>query len=139
MLLSLFYVALVRLLGLVALRSHSESDKDLEILVLRHELAILRRQVRRPVYRASDRAFLAAVSRLFSRERWGAFLMRPETLLRWHRDLVRRKWTRPHGEGCTYPIRPLTRFSQVGAGSRVGRDPPNGGDESPPRPAPFKG
>jgi hypothetical protein len=56
MLLSLFYVALVRLLGLVALRSHSQSDKDMEILVLRHELAILRRQVRRPVYRASDRA-----------------------------------------------------------------------------------
>ncbi len=97
MLLSLFYVMLVRLLGLMALGSRSESDKDLEILVLRHELAILRRQVRRPVYRASDRVFLAAVSRLFSREKWGAFLVRPETLLRWHRDLVRRKWTRPHG------------------------------------------
>lgn len=97
MLLSFFYVMLVRLLGLVALLTRSDSDKDLEILVLRHELAILRRQVRRSVYRASDRAFLAAVSRLFSRERWGAFLVRPETLLRWHRDLVRRKWTRPHG------------------------------------------
>lgn len=71
MLLSLFYVMLARLLGLVALGTRSESDKDLEILVLRHELAILRRQVRRPVHRASDRVFLAAVSRLFSRERWG--------------------------------------------------------------------
>ena len=61
-----------------------------------HQVAILRRQVKRPVYRASDRAFLAAVSRTLRREAWDAFLVRPETLLRWHRRLVARKWTAPH-------------------------------------------
>jgi putative transposase len=60
------------------------------------QLTVLRRQVKRPVYRASDRAFLAASSRLLRREAWGAFLVRRETLLRWHRQLVRRKWTSPH-------------------------------------------
>jgi len=94
--LSFFYVVLVQLLGLVALRRRSDAERDAEIMALRHELAILRRQVKRPVYRASDRAFLAAASRLLPREKWRAFLVRPETLLRWHRDLVRRKWTRPH-------------------------------------------
>ena len=53
-------------------------------------------QVKRPVYRRRDRALLAAASRILPRERWGAFLVRPETLLRWHRSLVARKWTRPH-------------------------------------------
>ncbi len=52
--------------------------------------------MKRPVYRASDRAFLAAASRVIRREAWGTFLVQPETLLRWHCQLVRRKWTRPH-------------------------------------------
>jgi putative transposase len=52
--------------------------------------------VKRPIYRASDKAFLAAASRVLRREAWSAFVVRPETLLRWHRQLVRRKWTRPH-------------------------------------------
>ena len=60
------------------------------------QVAILRRQVKRPIYRASDRAFLAAASRILRRDSWSAFLVRLETLLRWHRQLVRRKWTRPH-------------------------------------------
>jgi putative transposase len=59
-------------------------------------LGILRRQVKRPVYRASDKAFLAAASRILRREAWDAFLVRPEALLRWHRRLVAKKWTRPH-------------------------------------------
>jgi transposase InsO family protein len=96
MLLSFLYVALQRLLALLALRRTNEADKDLEILVLRHQVAVLRRQVKRPIFRATDRAFLAAASQVLSRERWGAFLVRPETLLRWHRRLVARKWTRPH-------------------------------------------
>ena len=75
------------------------AEAEIEIAVLRHQLTVLRRQVKRPVYRASDRAFLAASSRLLRREAWGAFLVRPETLLRWHRQLVRRKWTRPHPPG----------------------------------------
>jgi putative transposase len=72
------------------------AEADLEIVVLRHQLAVLRRQVKRPVYRRTDRAFLAAASRLLPSKLWRSFLVRPETLLRWHRDLVARKWTKPH-------------------------------------------
>jgi len=54
---------------------------------------VLRRQVHRPALRPADRAFLAAAARLLPRERWGSFLVTPQTLLRWHRELVRRKWT----------------------------------------------
>jgi len=96
MLQSFLYVAIRRLLELVVLGRRSDADKDLEIVVLRHEVAVLRRQVKRPVFRASDRAFLAAASRTLSRDRWNAFVIRPDTLLRWHRRLMARKWTKPH-------------------------------------------
>ncbi len=61
----------------------------------RHQLAVLRRQVARPRYSPTDRALLASLARLLSRERWGVFLVTPATLLRWHRDLVARSWTFP--------------------------------------------
>jgi putative transposase len=96
MLASLLYVVLRRLLTLVSREHRSEDAAQIEILVLRHQLQVLRRQVKRPVYRHWDRALLAAASRILPRKRWGAFLVRPETLLRWHRSLVARKWTRPH-------------------------------------------
>jgi putative transposase len=96
MVFSFLYVVLQRLLELFALRRKAEADKDLEIVVLRHQLVVLRRQVKRPVFRPADRAFMAAASRVLSRDRWRSFLVRPETLLRWHRQLVARKWTRPH-------------------------------------------
>lgn len=85
-----------RLLTLVAPNHRSDQAAQIEILVLRHQLGVLRRQVKRPVYRNGDRALLAAASRILPKEHWGAFLVRPETLLRWHRSLVARKWTRPH-------------------------------------------
>src|SRR5881396_425359 len=62
-------------------------------VVLRHELGILRRQISRPRFRRRDRMFLAAASRLLERSSWRSFLVTPQTLLRWHRELVRRKWT----------------------------------------------
>jgi putative transposase len=83
MLASLLYLVLRRLLTLVAPNHRSDDAAQIEILVLRHQLGILRRQVKRPIYRRCDRALLAAASRILPRERWGAFLVRPETLLRW--------------------------------------------------------
>ena len=96
MLASLLYLVLRRLLSLVAPNRRSDQVAQIEILVLRHQLEVLRRQVKRPVYRCRDRALLTAASRILPKERWGAFLVRPETLLGWHRSLVARKWTRPH-------------------------------------------
>ena len=68
-------------------------DKDVELVVLRHQVRILERQLHRRVrYRPADRALLAALSRLLPRERWQAFLVTPATLLRWRREAGRRKW-----------------------------------------------
>ena len=93
MLLSVVYVALQRILQLVSLLFRSADSKELEIVVLRHELAILRRQVHRPTFRPADRWFLAAASRLLPRVKWSVFLVTPATLLRWHRWMVAKRWT----------------------------------------------
>jgi putative transposase len=87
------YLALRCLLQIVLLRPRSEGFKELEIVVLRHELSVLRRQAGRPQLQPSDRLLLAATSRLLPRSRWGSFLVTPATLLRWHRRLVARRWT----------------------------------------------
>jgi putative transposase len=89
------YVMLGRVMALVLLCLRSSDFKELEIVVLRHELAVLRRQVSRPALRRADRAFLAAASRLLPRTRWRSFFVTPETLLAWHRRLVARRWTYP--------------------------------------------
>ena len=81
------------MLALILLRCRSQEFKELEIVVLRHELEILRRQTRRPELRPADRAFLAAASRLLPRKRWRSLFVSPDTLLRWHRQLVARRWT----------------------------------------------
>jgi hypothetical protein len=96
MLASLLYLLIHRLLTFVSPGDRSDHAAQIEILVLRHQLKVLRRQVKRPIYRRRDRALLAAASRILPRDRWGVFLVRPETLLRWHRSLVARKWTWAH-------------------------------------------
>ena len=77
------------LLRLLVPQGQDEAAKDLEIVVLRHEGNVLRRQIKRPRFRPSDRAFLAAAARRLPRARWGAFLVTPKMLPRWHRELVR--------------------------------------------------
>jgi putative transposase len=96
LLVSSLYVVACRLLALLVLLARGDRSKELEILVLRHELAILRRQAGRPRFALSDRLLLTALSRIAPRCVWGAFPVRPETLLRWHRRLVARRWTYPH-------------------------------------------
>src|SRR5665647_2046005 len=86
-------MVLRRLLAVLSFGDRAAEQVRLENLVLRHQVVILRRQVKRPIYRMRDRALLAAASRMLLRERWNAFLVRPETLLRWHRGLVAQKWT----------------------------------------------
>src|SRR6266487_4634988 len=89
-LLSLMIRAVARLLVLPRTEG---ATKDLAILVLRHQLRVLGRKTGRPRFTTLDRVLLATASRLLPRDRWASFLVTPQTLLRWHRTLVRRKWT----------------------------------------------
>jgi putative transposase len=84
----------VRLLTrLLVFLNDDYGTKELENLVLRHQLRVLRRKTGRPKFTAGDRVLLAAASRVLPRQRWASsFLVTPQTLLRWHRTLVRRKW-----------------------------------------------
>jgi putative transposase len=91
----LTYLALCRTTQLLTLLARGDTAKDLEILVLRHQLAVLRRQVPRPRLEPTDRALLAALSRALPQARWSCFIVKPETLLRWHRRLVAGAWTYP--------------------------------------------
>jgi hypothetical protein len=90
---SLVYWVLRRLLELVVLRLRSERSKELEILVQRHQLHVLQRQVSRPRLRPADRLLLAALSRSLPKPAWSSFFVSPVSLLRWHRQLVGRRWT----------------------------------------------
>jgi putative transposase len=99
MTLRLLYLLFCQVLRWLALVTRSSAAKDAELLVLRHELAVLRRQVARPRVDWADRAVLAGLARLLPRPAWRGLLVQPETLLRWHRDLVRRRWAYPHQRG----------------------------------------
>jgi hypothetical protein len=89
---ALLYLLLRRVVRLIA-GSSNDLDRDIELAVLRHQLMVLKRQVGGPRLHPRDRLFMAALGGLLPRTRWSSFLVSPQTLLRWHRDLVKRKWT----------------------------------------------
>jgi hypothetical protein len=90
---SVAYLLVRCLLGCLTVLTRRQMSKDAELLVLRHENAVLRRQISRVRYQPADRLWLAALSRLIPRRRWGEiFTVTPATLLVWHRRLVTRKW-----------------------------------------------
>jgi len=121
MLFSLLYFLVRRLLGV---GSRRQDQNDIELLVLRHGVKVLQRQVKRPRLNRLERVLWAAASRAMTRSSWSSFVVRPETLLRWHRELVRKKWTqRRTGHPGRPPIEPEVRDLSV----RLGRENPRWG------------
>jgi hypothetical protein len=117
------YAAFSTVLRLLLRGRRSEFAKDVELLILRHQLTVLGRQQRRPMLRPADRALFAALARpLPPRRRYG-LLVRPQTLLRWHRELVRRKWTRPPRALGRQPVDDQVRQLQL----RLARENPRWG------------
>jgi putative transposase len=116
MVFSFLYLAFRALLGALVRSRRGPHVKDIELLVLRHELEILCRQVARPKLGAADRAVLAAVACHLPRSSFGVLLVTPRTLFCWHRALVRRKWRQPPGR---YGRPPLPAEVRAKLGFRV--------------------
>src|SRR6266536_3237284 len=122
MVLSFVYLVFVALLRLLLRSGRRVEVKDIELLVLRHQVDVLRRQIGRPTLRRSDRALLAGAARLLPPARRHGLLVTPQTLLRWHRQLVRRRWTYPSARaGARRSTRPRATRAAAGA-----REPPLG-------------
>jgi putative transposase len=123
MLLSFAYLAFSAMLRLLVGRRRSTFCRDVELLVLRHQLAVLRRQQPRPAVRPADRAFLAALTRLLPSERRRGLIVTPQTLLRWHRELVRRRWKQSNQPSGRPPVERRVRELVL----RVARENPRWG------------
>lgn len=120
---SFLYLILGHVLRLWLLLMRGDRSKEVEILAFRHQVAVLRRHVHRPDLNDADRALLAALSRLLPRPSWEMFFVTPSTLLRWHRDLIARRWTfRTKRQG-----RPSTRRDIQEAVLRLARENPTWG------------
>lgn len=104
MALRLAYLTLGRVLSWLVLLARSDPAKDAEILVLRHEVAVLRRINQRPTLTWIDRAFLSALARLLPTQLRQVRLVSPRTLLRWHAQLVARRWTYPRRHPGRPPV-----------------------------------
>ena len=122
MFLSFCYLVFRQVLQLAAWRLRSNDFKELEIVVLRHELALLRRRTRCPALTWTDRLSLAAASRFLPHSSWRSFIVTPATLLRRHRRLVAKRWTYARRVGRP-PIRQEIRALVL----RVARDNPRWG------------
>jgi len=103
---SFLYFTVGRVVELVLLCLRRRQANEIELLVLRHELDILRRQQPRPRLEPKDRAWLALLSRILPRARWSAFVVTPDTLVGWHRRMVRRHWTYANEPKGRPPIAP---------------------------------
>jgi putative transposase len=115
----LLYLIMIGVSGWLVLLGRGQASKDVGILVLRHEVMVLRRQVARPGPGCADRAILAALARLLPAALRASRLVTPGTLLAWHRRLIIRKWTypsRPGRPGMSREIRDLVLRSGTGCG-----------------------
>ncbi|MHB1517031.1 MAG: helix-turn-helix domain-containing protein [Acidimicrobiales bacterium] len=121
--LSFLYRLVHRTFGLLGLARKDAIAKDAEILVLRHQVAVLQRQVGRARFTWSDRALVVLLAGLIPRERWTAFLVTPKTILDWHRRLVAGRWTYPHRR----PGRPSLERETVELIVRLARENPRWG------------
>lgn len=99
----LVYLMILRVFSWLVLLARSDAAKDIEILVLRHEVAVLRRNSPRPIMSWLDRAVLSALARLLPARLRRMRLVSPRTLLRWHQQLVARRWTYPHRRPADHP------------------------------------